>query len=288
MPLSPQLSKKICEFVRQRPRSVQEISQHIGKNWRTAERYIERIADETGSISTHVFREGTRGALKVVFWNALENIHSESFQSELLEKIMEGQRKIDFSPFDIYQHVGSKHKEVFTQDVSRINPEIEITSREDLAGFLRSATKQVLVFSGNLSWINAHQGKLQMINVVRELARRNVTFKVVARVSIIGSDNAKKLLAINKDLGKDMIEIKHRHQPLRAMIIDNKVIKFREVRVPEYYDPGELTKRLEIFYEIYDKEWVEWLQKVFWKMFSTGLDAQKRIKEIESIQKAIE
>ncbi len=42
-----------------------------------------------------------------------------------------------------------------------------------------------------------------------------------------------------------------------------------------------------IFYEIFDKEWIDWLQKVFWKMFSTGIPAGKRIKEIETVQKKI-
>lgn len=71
------------------------------------------------------------------------------------------------------------------------------------------------------------------------------------------------------------------------MIIDNKVIKLREKKDPVYYTPDELKKKIEIFYDIYDKEWIEWLQKVFWKMFSTAMPAKQRIKEIETIQSKI-
>lgn len=287
MVLNVAITKKITDFVRIKPRSMQEISEHIKKNWRTAERYVEKIEKESGHLSTRIFREGTRGALKIVYWNAMEEIHSTTFQEEILEKVMRGQHKDDFSPFDIYQHVEDKNKKVYLQDVSKINPETEITEGEDLIGFLRSASKQVIVFSGNLSWVQAKQGKTKIINIVRELLKRNVSIKVVARVSMVGADNAKTLLALNHEVGKDLIEIKHRRHPLRAMIIDNRIVKLREIKTPEYYEPGELRKKVEIFYEIYDKEWIEWMQKIFWKMFSTGMPAEKRIKEIESVQKKL-
>src|SRR3989339_140446 len=278
------ISKKITDFVKGKPKTIQEISQHIKKNWRTAERYVEKIEKESGTLSTRIFREGTRGALKVVYWNTIEDMHSLSFQEEIYDTIMDAEVKESFSPFDIYQHVDEKNKKVFLQDISKLNPEVDITEHEDLVGLLRKATKQVYAFSGNLSWINAKQGKTKILDVVRELVKRGVSIKVVARVSMVGADNAKKLLAINKETGRDLIEIIHRRQPLRALMIDNKVIRLREIKSPEYYAPGELKKKVEIFYEIFDKEWIEWIQKIFWKMFSTGMPAEKRIKEIENIQ----
>ena len=284
MPLESSTIKQICDSVKLKPRTVQEISELIKKNWRTAERYVEKIEQETGCISTRVFREGTRGALKIVYWNAVEDIHSTSFQDELLDSLLQGKRKDDFSPFDIFQYVPEKKKKVYVEDVSKIDSEMEISEEQDLVGFFKQASKQVLVFSGNLSWINAHQGDTKILDVIRELVHRNVSIKIIARVSMIGADNAKKLLAVNKEPGKDMIEIHHRYQPLRAIIIDNKVVKLREVRDPAYYQPGELKKKVEIFYEIYDKDWTEWLQKVFWKMFSTAMPAEKRIKEIAAIK----
>ena len=65
---------------------------------------------------------------------------------------------------------------------------------------------------------------------------------------MIGVENAKKLLAINKEPGRDMIEIRHRYQPLRAMIIDNRIIKLREKKDPAYYAQGELKRKIEIFF----------------------------------------
>jgi len=287
MSLTKDEEKKICDFVRIRPRSIQEISEHIKRNWRTADRYVEKISDETGFLSTKIFREGTRGALKVVYWSFSEDIHSTSFQNDMVEDIMKCRHKIDFSPFDIYQHVNDKMKKAYAQDASKANSETEINEREDLAGFLRQATKQVMVFSGNLSWINAKQGKTEMTEVIRELAKRNISIKIIARVSMVGVNNVKKLLAINKELGREIIEIRHRYQPIRGIIVDGKSIKFREIKDPIYYLEGEIKKKIEIFYDIYDKDWVEWMQKLFWKMFSLATPAEKRIAEIGKIKNAV-
>ena len=71
------------------------------------------------------------------------------------------------------------------------------------------------------------------------------------------------------------------------MVVDNKVIKLREQRDPAYYRGEELKKKIEVFYDIYDLEWVEWSQKLFWRMFSIGMPAENRIKEIETIQNKI-
>jgi hypothetical protein len=60
--LDRQLIKRIEDFVRTRPRTVDEIAKLLGKNWRTAASYVDRIAQEQGTIATHTFRGGTRGA----------------------------------------------------------------------------------------------------------------------------------------------------------------------------------------------------------------------------------
>jgi len=288
MVLNTEITKKICTFIKVKPRTIQEISELIKKNWRTAERYVEKIEQETGSISTRVFREGTRGALKIVYWNSIEEIRSTSAQAELFDSLIKAKRKVDFSPFDIYQYVSSKKRRAYAEDISKINTEVEISQEQDLVGFLRQASNQVFIFSGNLSFINCKQGEVKIIDILRELAKRNISIKIISRVAIVGVDNVKKLLAINKEVGKDIIEIKHRYQPLRAIIVDDKAVKLREVKDPEYYPTIELSKKIEVFYDIYDKEWVEWLHKVFWKMFSSAMPAEKRIKEIESIRNLIQ
>ncbi len=282
MTLNAALTKSICDFVKLKPRTVQEVSEHIRKNWRTAERYVNRIEEETGCLSTRVFREGTRGALKIVYWKLSDDIHSLSFQQELFDEIMEGKRKDDFSPFDIYQYVQKKMKKAHVEDISR--REQDISLEQDFVGFLRQTTKQLLIFSGNLSWINGKQGKVKIIDIIRELLARGVSIKIVVGISMVGVDYVQRFLALNKEQARDLIEIRHRRQPLRAMIVDDKIMKLREIRDPAYYKPGELKKKIEIFYEIYDKEWIAWMQKVFWKMFSTGIPAEKRIQEIESIK----
>jgi hypothetical protein len=286
MTLDQKETKKICDFVRIRPRTVQEISEHLGKNWRTADRYVEKIGEETGFISAKIFREGTRGALKVVYWNLAEEIFSTSFQHELMEEILKSKHKVDFSPFEIYQHVPEKKKNAFAYDASKFDSETEISKEQDLVSFLRQAKNQVTVFSGNLSWINAKQGKTDMLKVIQELVEEGVSIKIIARVSMVGINNVKKLLAINKKFGKDLIEIRHRYQPLRAIIIDEKAVKFREIKDPEHYLAGEIKRKTEIFYDINDGEWVLWLKKIFWKMFSSAMSAEKRIHEIEKIKNA--
>jgi len=92
--------KKIESFVYSKPRSVQEIAQHIDKNWRTADRYIEEIETNFGTISTRVFRGGTQGALKIVFWASVEKISSSVFQEKLEQQIYLAHRKEEFSAFD--------------------------------------------------------------------------------------------------------------------------------------------------------------------------------------------
>jgi hypothetical protein len=81
--LNQELVKKIEEFVYLQPRSVMEISEHIKKNWRTADRYIDEISLEFGNIKTRTFRGGTRGALKIVYWNLNEKVSKSVFQQEL-------------------------------------------------------------------------------------------------------------------------------------------------------------------------------------------------------------
>jgi hypothetical protein len=284
MVLDSDFTKQICDFVKLKPRSIQEISFHIKKNWRTTERYVELIEEKEGCIASRIFRKGTRGALKIVYWNFAEDIHNTSFQEHLLEIILRGRRKEDFSPFDIYQHVDEKKKKLYVVDASEVDHEIEVTEEDDLVGFLRQAKKQLLIFSGNMSWINAYQGDVKIIDVLKELVKKGINIKVVGRVSLIGGENASKILSINKEFGKDVIEVKHRYQPLRAMLVDNKLVKLREIRDPAFYRHGELQKMIEVFYDIADKDWILWLEKVFWRMFSSALPAEKRLKEIENIQ----
>ena len=279
--LTSETVKKINDFVFLKSRSVDEISSHIKKNWRTTNRYVEKISQEQGTIAMRVFREGTRGALKIVYWANIENIHSTAFQEKLFHNILNGKHKQDFSPFNIYQYVNEKKKSAFAEQLE----EEYVTANQDLAGLLRMAKKQVLLFSGNLSWANFKQGKLELVKVFEELVKKKVSVKILTRVDLGGFKNIKKFLDINARLGKEGVEIRHGEHPLRAVIIDNKIASLKEVKDPKDYHKQELKKKIFIFYRITDKDWVEWLQKVFWNMFSSAIPAEKRMQEIEKIQK---
>ena len=123
--LDSKLIKKICDFIYIKPRSIQEIAFHIQKNWRTADSYVERISKEQGNLAVRTFREGSRGALKIVYWNNIEKIHSNDFQDRLFKKIEIAKDKKDFSPFDIYQYVDENKRHAFLEQQS----EYTITSK---------------------------------------------------------------------------------------------------------------------------------------------------------------
>lgn len=274
--------KKINEFIYSKPRTVQEIAQLIGKSWRTADSYVERIEKETGSIATRVFREGTKGALKVVFWNNVERIHSSEFQEWLFKRIESGRKKQDFSPFDIWQHIDKNKKRAFLKDADEKNEE---ESESVFADLFNSCESQLLVFSGNLSWINASFGKKSVIDSLKELAKRKITIKMISRVGLESTSNIKKVFEINDNIGIESIEVRHCEQPLRGMIVDKKIARFKEIKNPEGYKKSELEKKCFICYDIYDEDWIEWLQKVFWNLFRNSIDAKKRLDDMSAIMK---
>ena len=275
--LTPEIAKKINDFVFLKPRSIDEIASHIKKNWRTANRYIERIAEQQGTIAIRTFREGTRGALKIVYWANIEKIHSSAFQEKLFEQIKSGKRKEDFSPFDIWQHVALKKKSAFLEEQE---DESKTAFNKDLPNLFKGTEKQLLIFSGNLSWANLIE-ELNIYKTLEELGKKNVSIKILVRVDVNSLEHVKKFIDLNNKLGKEFIEIRHLQQSLRAFIIDKKIARFKEIRNQDQ----KKKKKTWIFYNIYDKDWIEWLQKVFWNLFSSAIPALKRIEEIEKIQR---
>jgi hypothetical protein len=157
--LNAETIKKIEDFVYSKPRSIQEIAKHINKNWRTAARYVEEIEKEFGTISTRTFREGTRGALKIVYWASIEKVSSSVFQEKLAKEIETFKRKEDFSAFDIYQHIPDKNKKVNAEQ----SEEEAKTNLNELKYYLEKTQKQLLSFSGNLSWLNLKNKKIKIL-----------------------------------------------------------------------------------------------------------------------------
>jgi len=277
--LDSEIIKKIEDFVYLKPRSIQEISQHINKNWRTADRYIEYIEKNFGTISVRVFREGTRGALKIVYWASMEKASSSLFQEKLEQEIMLAKKKEEFSAFDIFQHVADKNKQA-RKGIGETEVSLGL---EDLRDFLELTKKQLLIFSGNLSFINFKDKKIDTLKVLEELVKKGISIKIVCRVDLAGIENIEKMLSLNFKYGKELIEIHHREQPLRAIIVDNKRFNIKEIKEPTGRD-YELKKKIYIFYTIKDKDWTDWLSKIFWKMFSSSVDVRKRLEEINKLK----
>lgn len=278
--LSSEIIKKIEDFVYAKPRSIQEISVYINKNWRTADRYISEIEKNFGTITTRVFREGTRGALKIVYWSSVEKISSSVFQQQLEEDIMKSKSKYDFSGFDIFQHVQDKNK---TAWVKIAEDEVKAGRLKEFENLLLEAKKQVLFFSGNLSFINFKDKDVDIFNVLENLIKKGISIKVICRVDIAGIENIKKLLSLNFKYGKEAIEIRHKIQSLRITVIDNRIFNVKEIKEPTGRK-HELEKKTFIFYTIKDKEWTEWISRIFWKMFTNSISAEKRLQEMNKLK----
>jgi hypothetical protein len=277
--LGPEIIKKIEDFIYSQPRSVQEIAVHIQKSWRTADRYVEEIQKEFGTISTKTFRQGTRGALKIVFWSSVEKLSHSVFQEKLEQQILIARKKEDFSAFDIFQYVNDKDKKATVEPAKNE----DATNLKELADILLSTKKQLLVFSGNLSFINFKDKKIEIFKILDTLVKKNIIIKIICRVDIAGKENIEKMLSLNFKYGKENIEIRHCEHPLRAIIIDNKLIRLKEIKEPTGRE-HELNKKLFIFYTIKDKQWSEWLSRVFWKIFSFSIDSTKRMQEIDKLK----
>jgi hypothetical protein len=281
--LEKDTEKQILSFVYQQPRSIQEIAQHIDRNWRTADTYVEKIAKESGSLGMRTFRGGTRGALKIVFWLNAEKIHSSEFQQRLFGRIEHGRRKEDFSPFELYAYVPEQRRRAWK---ASYNDKQEI-QQQDTASLLASAQEQVLVFTGNCSFINLVENGVPLLSIIQELVQRGVSVKVLSRVDLASVTNLQKVFAINYEQGKELIEVRHCEQPLRGFVVDNKIVRLKEELDPAKYRKGELDKHTVILYEFYDPEWVAWTQNVFWTFFRSSLAGQKRLEDLRTIQKFI-
>ena len=277
--LDAKITKKIEDFVYSKPRSIQEISIHINKNWRTADRYIQEIRENFGTLETRTFREGTRGALKIVYWASIDKVSHSVFQEQLEKHILNAKTKEEFSPFDIFQHISDENKKARIEQA--VNE--ESTDLNAISNLLKQTKNQLIIFSGNLSFINLKDKDNNIFKILEELIQKEVKIKIISRVDFTGKENIEKLLSLNHKYKKENIEIKHAEQPLRTIIFDNKVISFKEIRHPTG-KINELNKKIFLFYEIKDKEWIEWLTKIFWKIFNSSISADKRLEEINKIK----
>ncbi|MBW3015776.1 hypothetical protein KY330_05105 [Candidatus Woesearchaeota archaeon] len=266
--------RRIEEFVYTKPCTIQEISKHIKKSWRTADRYVDTIAKEFGTIAVRTFREGSRGALKIVYSKNVNKVSNTVFQQILEQQIFAARRKEDFSAFDIFQHVADTKKQATMEKAAEVN---------EFAEVLASAKRQVLIFSGNLSFVNLKHKNVDLFKIVDDLVKRGVSVKVLTRVDLPGKENVEKILSLNFKYGTELIEVRHGRHPLRSVLADNKVFTIKEIKEPTG-KINELQDKISIFYRITDRDWAEWMSRIFWKMFSSSVDANKRIAEIKKLK----
>lgn len=278
--LEKQTIQKINDFVYTKPRTVAEIAALLKVNWRTANRYIERIEKEEGNFSTRVFREGTPGALKVVFWNNIEKLHASEVQERLYRQIEVGRQRHDFSPSEIYQFVEERKKKLLVLTEKEQNSKANFN---EFANTLRSAEKQILFFSGNMTFSRMSSHDQNIRKILEELGRKKIFSKILTRVEVPGIENIRDVLSINNRIGFNAIEIRHCYQPLRTTVIDNKIATMKEILDPKDYAEGELKQKLIFIYTIYDEHWIEWLQKIFWDLFRKSIDAERRLQEFKKI-----
>jgi len=276
--LNKEKIQQINEFVYAKPRTIADIARLIKVNWRTANRYVEKISKEEGTISARVFREGTPGALKVVFWSNIEKLHASEIQERLFKQIEMGKNRRDFSPSEIFQFVDKKKKKIRVMNQKQYNSK---SNFKDFVDRLKSTERQILFFSGNLTFSNMAYHDKKIRHVLEELGREKITSKILTRVELAGIRNIQDVLSINKRIGYDAIEVRHCYHPLRTTIIDDKEAVFKEILDPKDYEKGELKRKLFILYYIYDEDWIEWLQKIFWNFFRGSIEAKKRIEELK-------
>ncbi len=277
--LDSKVIKIIENFVYSCPRSIQEIASHVNKNWRTVDRYVKQIEEDFGTIATKTFRGGTRGALKVVYWAAVEKVSNSVFQEEIEKEIEKGRTKNDFSSFDIFQHVPTKNRHAW---IKKGENESKAGRLKEFKNLLMKAEKEILFFSGNLSFVNFKDKETNVFDVLEELVKKNIRIKVLCRVDLPGIKNIEKLLSLNFKYKKELIEIRHRRQPLRVTIIDDKLVNLKEVKEPTMRDK-ETKEKIFIFYTVKDKEWAEWLAKIFRRMFNKSVLAEKRLDLLKTI-----
>jgi len=277
MVLDRDTRKDIREFIKQKPRTVQEVAQKVGRSWRTADRYLEKMENEEGYISRRTFRKGTRGALKIAYWNNIHSFSTSKVQEQLLRKIETGRKKEDFSPFDIYQSADENKRKAFMEKQTRDHVE----AKHDIFTLLRQAQERIMFFSGDLSWVNLTYKGEKCLKVFRELSNDGINLFFIGRVDTGSMKNAEKFFDFKKSLKNDNIKIRHNEHPLRAFIVDDKFVQLKEMRKT---DGKSMEENKYLFYEIKDDKWVEWLIKVFWKLYRGSIPGEKRIKDLRTIK----
>lgn len=264
--------EEIIRFVKREPCLIQDLAQHLNRSWITTESYVEKISQDTGLIQTKTFRKGTKGAVKIVFWNYAESLQTDEIKQKLFEKIKLFKFKEEFDPIEIFQFVAPNHAKAFTE--TRQSPK----TQQKLIEFFEKVEGELLSFSGNLSWMR-HQ---KVIDALDRLLLRGVRIKIIARIDLDTLENLKKIDHILKK-HPERIEIRHGLHPVRGFIADQKLVRLKYEKNKLHFKEKELDKDVRIFYEIDEPEWTSWFSKTFWYLFRTSITLNERIKVLDAI-----
>lgn len=252
----------IQEFVHSEPRTIQEIAKHLNVNWKTAERYVERITADYGTLAVKQFRGSSKSSIKLVYWNAFSE-SSDLVQENLMRRILEARKKTEFRFFDVFQYC---LPQLSAMESASSNP--DALKEKQMADVINKTKDELLVFSGNLSWINFKKTRDALMKAID----RGVSVRIITRLDIATINNYKKAAQLS-----DEITIKHREQPLRGILADSSVCQMSDVWQASAYKQEELPSDLYVSYLVKDKKWIAFLRKLFFTMYNSAPETEMRV-----------
>ena len=274
-----EVRNKLLDLVHSRPRSILEIANSIDKNWMTADKYVEELAAED-LLKVHVFRKGSRGALKVAYWPSSLNESPSAAKNFMLQKILNTGKKEDFSPLDILQYVKKDNRKIEHMTEQVYHSDLNVN---DMLSRFGQAKKRILFFSGNLSFFDIGGKGREVFDLIESKIKSGVEVFVLTRADVSNNQLIEDLLQINKKGHSGKIEIRYAQQPLRCSVIDDNIFYIKESFSQFAQDSSSGLLRGEYVYIITDSEWVDWLTKVFWHIWAGAINATERLKVLNDI-----
>ncbi len=256
---------EIIAFVKEEPKTIKEIASHINKSWVTAEKYVNEIVSKTNLLGIRHFRKGTKAGLKIVYYKLFET--KDVLKKNLQNKILKSQFKHEFDFFDVFQFV--------KDDLKRVSFNKQPFSFKKI---FYEANDKLLIFSGNISFLDS-----KILKYLEDALKRNVYVKILLRIDFVDIKNFKKVDFLLKKYAN--FEVKHSRQPLRGIIIDDNKALFRSVFEKKNYKKEELDEDLIVFYYFEDKDWISWLENVFFLLWKTSFNSEFRILQLEKYLK---
>lgn len=276
MALTAELAQQIVSFVKQEPKTIQEVSLAIGKSWVTTEKYVSLLSTTSGELKMKTFRKGSRGALKLVYWTGHQTLQSDKAKELLFESILAGKRKPDFDVVDIFQFV-PKNK----RTASVIIP--GTTKGSNHFDILSKATSQILFFAGNLSFLTEKQSGKKILKLFESLLEQGVVIQILSRVNVGTLRNIEALKSLLAQY-PEQLSIRHAYQPLRGSIIDGELVRLYGEEQKVQNKQGELRDDVMVAFDIDDDVWVKWLEQLFWHYWKQSIDYKERIIVLDTIK----